>query len=135
MKASENPASIRGIVLKNNIENDLTISRKKSKFKVGDHVRIFRWKSHFEKGFTAKWTQEIFIVRKVNNTVPVTYELEDGGGDEIVFMIMNSNTQNINKISYDNIKRWSLYETLKSINTIYQSKPSTVRVSLILLKV
>ena len=42
MKASENPASIRGIVLKNNIENDLTLSRKKSKFKVGDHVRIFR---------------------------------------------------------------------------------------------
>ena len=49
MKASENPASIRGIVLKNNFENDLTLSRKKSKFKVGDRVRIFRWKSHFLK--------------------------------------------------------------------------------------
>ena len=49
MKASESPASIRGIVLKNNIENDLTLPRKKSKFKVGDRVRIFRWKSHFEK--------------------------------------------------------------------------------------
>ena len=84
MKASENPASIRGIVLKNNFENDLTLSRKKSKFKVGDRVRIFRWKSHFEKGHTAKWTQEIFIVRKVNNTVPVTYELEDEEGEEIV---------------------------------------------------
>ena len=83
-KASENPASIRGIVLKNNFENDLTLSRKKSKFKVGDRVRIFRWKSHFEKGHTAKWTQEIFIVRKVNNTVPVTYELEDEEGEEIV---------------------------------------------------
>ena len=84
MKASENPASIRGRVLKNNFENDLTLPRKKSKFKVGDCVRIFRWKSHFEKGHTAKWTQEIFIVRKVNNTVPVTYELEDNEGEEIV---------------------------------------------------
>ena len=65
-----------------------------------------RWKSHFEKGHTAKWTQEIFIVRKVNNTVPVTYELEDEEGEEIVgrFYEMNSNTQTINKISYDNIK-------------------------------
>ena len=83
MKVSENPASIRGIVLKNNIENDLTLPRKKSKFKVGNRVRIFQWKSHFEKGHTAKWTQEIFIVRKVNNIVPVTYELEDEG-EEIV---------------------------------------------------
>ena len=38
----------------------------------------------FWKGHTAKWTQEIFIVRKVNNTVPVTYELEDKEGEEIV---------------------------------------------------
>ena len=84
MKASENPASIRGIVLKNNFENDLTLSRKKSKFKVGDRVRIFLWKSHFEKGHTAKWTQEIFIVRKLITQSLVTYELEDEGGEEIV---------------------------------------------------
>ena len=84
MNASENPASIRGTVLKNNFENDLTLPRKKSKFKVGDRVGIFQWKSYFEKGHTAKWTQEIFIVRKVNNTVPVTYELEDEEGEEIV---------------------------------------------------
>ena len=83
-KASENPASIRGINLRNNSENELTLPRRKPKFKVGDRVRIFRWKSHFEKGHTAKWTQEIFIVRKVNNTVPVTYELEDEEGEEIV---------------------------------------------------
>ena len=84
MKASENPASIRGIVLKNNIENDLTLPRKKSKFKVGDRVRIFRCKSHFEKEHTAKWSHEIFVIRKFNNTVPVTYKLEDNEGEEIV---------------------------------------------------
>ena len=84
MKASENPASIKGIVLKTNIENELTFTRKKPKFKVSDHVRISWWKSHFEKGFTAKWTQEVFIIRKVNNTVPVTYELEDEESEEIV---------------------------------------------------
>ena len=84
MKASENPVSTRGIVLKNNFENDLTLSRKKSKFKVGDRVRIFRWKSHFEKGTPQSGPQEIFIVRKVNSTVPVTYELEDNEGEEIV---------------------------------------------------
>ena len=38
MKASENPAFIRGIVLKNNFENDLTLPQTKSKFKVGDRV-------------------------------------------------------------------------------------------------
>ena len=84
MKASENPASVRGIVLKNNFENDLTLPQKKPKFKLGDYVWIFQWKSHFEKGHTAKWIQEICIVRKVNNTIPVTCELEDEEGEEIV---------------------------------------------------
>ena len=84
MKASENPASIRGINLRNNSENELTLPRRKPKFKLGQRVRIFKWKSKFEKGCTAKWTREIFIVRKVNNTVPVTYELEDNEGEEIV---------------------------------------------------
>ena len=32
----------------------------KPKFKVCDIVRIYRWKSHFEKGYTKRWTNELF---------------------------------------------------------------------------
>jgi transposase InsO family protein len=82
--ASDNPEKISRIMYKNNFENEMHLKRKKRKFKVGARVRMFKWKSHFEKGYTAKWTREIFIVKKVNSTVPVTYELEDEEGEEII---------------------------------------------------
>ena len=84
VKASKDPNSIRGITLRNNSENELTLPRRKPKFKVGQRVRIFKWKSKFEKGYTAKWTREIFIVKKINSTVPITYELEDDEGEDVV---------------------------------------------------
>ena len=84
VKASEDPNSISGITLRNNSENELTLPQRKPKFKLGQRVRIFKWKSKFEKGYTAKWTQEIFIVKKINNTAPITYELEDQEGEDIV---------------------------------------------------
>jgi len=45
---------------------------------------MFKWKSHFEKGYTSKWTPEIFIVCKVNSNVPVTHEVEAEDGEEII---------------------------------------------------
>ena len=83
-KASDNPNSIQRVMYKNNFENERTLPKKKPKFKVGQRVRMFKWKSHFEKGYTAKWTREVFLVRKVNSTSPVTYELEDLEGEEII---------------------------------------------------
>ena len=49
----------------------------RSKYHVGDHVRISKYKHVFEKGYTPNWTTEIFTVREVKNTDPVTYLLED----------------------------------------------------------
>lgn len=47
------------------------------KFKLNDQVRISKYKKKFEKGYTPNWTEEIFIVDKVNKTNPVTYNLRD----------------------------------------------------------
>ena len=44
------------------------INVKKPKFKVGDIVRIYKWKSHFEKGYTKRWTNELF---KIVDVIPV----------------------------------------------------------------
>lgn len=49
----------------------------KPKFKVGDQVRISKYKPVFEKGYVANWTTEIFTIVKVQNTKPFTYKLED----------------------------------------------------------
>ena len=43
---------------------------KDPKFKVGDHVRISKYKNIFTKGYTPNWSEEIFVVSKMKNTVP-----------------------------------------------------------------
>ena len=57
---------------------------KNSKFKVGDHVRISKYKNIFTKGYMANWSEEIFFIKKIKNTVPWTYVLNDLNGEEII---------------------------------------------------
>ena len=59
-------------------------NKKDSRFKIGDRVRIFKFKNIFAKGYTPNWSREIFIVNKVNDTVPYTYNLKDLNGEEII---------------------------------------------------
>lgn len=54
-----------------------------SPYKVGDFVRISKHKHIFEKGYTPNWTTEIFKVKKVQITSPITYLLEDYKGNPI----------------------------------------------------
>ena len=53
------------------------------KFSVGDEVRITKKKKVFEKGYTTRWTEEIFTIKEIQNTNPITYKLEDLQGEEI----------------------------------------------------
>ena len=55
----------------------------KSKFKVGDHIRISKYKNIFAKGYTENWSEEVFVVSKIKNTVPSTYVISDLNGEPI----------------------------------------------------
>ena len=59
-------------------------NKKDPKFKVGDHVRISKYKNIFAKGYTPNWSEEVFIVSKIKNTVPWTYVISDLNGEEII---------------------------------------------------
>lgn len=59
------------------------IPRIKTKFKVGDHVRMSRYKYVFDKGYTPNWTTEIFKIKQVQQTNPLTYLLVDSDGRDI----------------------------------------------------
>ena len=37
------------------------------KFKVGDHVRISVYKNIFAKGYTTNWSEEVFVISKIEN--------------------------------------------------------------------
>ena len=58
-------------------------SRLNPKFSVGDEVRITKKKKDFEKGYTTRWTEEIFTIKEIRETNPITYKLEDLQGEEI----------------------------------------------------
>ena len=47
-------------------------NKKDPKFNVGDRVRISKYKNIFAKGYTPNWSEEVFIINKIKNTVPWT---------------------------------------------------------------
>ena len=60
-----------------------TNPKKDPKFKVGDHVRISKYKNIFAKGYSPNWSEEVFVINKIKNTVPWTYVINDLNGEEI----------------------------------------------------
>ena len=63
--------------------NRLDILDINPKFSVGDKVRISKKKELFEKGYTTRWTEEIFTITKIKRTSPITYKIADLNGEEI----------------------------------------------------
>ena len=63
--------------------NNLNSEPIKPKFSVGDKVRITKKKTTFEKGYTPRWTEEVFTVTQIQYTDPPTYKISDYNGEEI----------------------------------------------------
>ena len=66
------------------INTSKEINNKYPKFKVGDHVRIPKYKNIFAKGYMPNWSEEVFVTKKNKNTVPWTYVINDLNGEEII---------------------------------------------------
>ena len=64
-------------------EYNKDFNKKYPKFKVGDHVRILKCKNIVAKGYTPSWSEEVFVINKIKNTVPQTYVITDLNGEEI----------------------------------------------------
>ena len=52
------------------IDSSKEINDKDPKFEFIDVVRISKWKTIFEKGYSSNWLEETFMIKKVKNTVP-----------------------------------------------------------------
>ena len=73
------------------------VNDKDPKFKVGDHVRISKYKNIFAKGYTPNWSKEVFVVSKIKNTVPWAYIINDLNGEEITGTFYEKEMQKINQ--------------------------------------
>ena len=51
------------------IDSSKEINGKNPKFKIGDNVRISKYKNVFSKGYTLNWSEEVFVIKKVKNIV------------------------------------------------------------------
>ena len=90
---------MKSIDVKDNIyiNTDKEVNDKDSKFKFGDHVRISKYKNIFAKGYTPNWSEEVFVIKEVKNTVPRTYVINDLNGKEITGTFYEKELQKTNQ--------------------------------------
>ena len=67
------------------------------KFKVGDHVRISKYENIFAKGYTPNWSEEVFLVKEIKNTVPWTYVINDLNNAQITGTLYENELQRTNQ--------------------------------------
>ena len=73
---------------------------KSPRFKVGDHVRISKYKNIFAEGYMPNWSEEIFVIKKIKNTVPWTDVINDLNGEEIIGTFYEKELQGTNQQEY-----------------------------------
>ena len=60
------------------------VNNENLKFKIGDHVRISKYKNIFAKEYIPNWSEEVSVIEKTKNAVPCTYIINDLNGEEII---------------------------------------------------
>ena len=98
--AYHNTIKMKPVDVKSNtyIDSSKEINEKDHpKFKIGDNVRISKYKNIFAKGYTPNWSEEVFVIKKIKNTALWTYLIIDLDGEEIVGTFYENELQNTNQ--------------------------------------
>ena len=72
------------VKLSTNIGFDKKNDKEDPKFRAGNNVRLSKYKNMFGKGYILNWSEEIFVITKIKNTVLGTYVISELNGEEIV---------------------------------------------------
>ena len=102
------------------------LNDKNPKFKVVYHVIISKYKKIFAKGYTPSWSEKVFVVIEVKNTVPSTYVINDLNGEEIVWIFYEKELQKTNQQGFriekvTKRKRYELYVKWKGYHNSFNS--------------
>ena len=79
------------------IDFEKEVNNKYPKFKVGDYVRISKYKNVFAEGYMPNWSEEVLISSKIKNTVPWTYVTNDPNGKKLLEHFMKKNCKRLIK--------------------------------------
>ena len=66
-------------------------NKESPKVKVGNHVRTWKYKNSFAKGYVRNWSEKMFVIEKVKNTLPWANAISDLNGEEIVITFYKKN--------------------------------------------
>ena len=108
------------------INTDKETNDKNPKFKVGDRVRISKYKNILAKGYTPNWSEEVFVIKKVKNNVPWTYVINDLNGEETTetFFEKELQTENQEEFGIEKVikrKGDKIYVKWKGYNNSFNS--------------
>ena len=108
------------------INIDKGVNDKDPKFKVGDRVRISKYKNIFAKDYTPNWSEEIFVIKRIKSTVPWTYIINDLKGEEIIGTFYEKELQKTNQQEFRiekviKKKRHKLYVKWKGYDNSFNS--------------
>ena len=81
------------------------------KFKIGDIVKISRYKNIFPKGYVPNCSEDVFVIKKVKNTVAWTYAINDLKDEEIVRMFYKKKKKK--KLQKTNRKEFRVEKVIK----------------------
>ena len=73
------------------------VNDKEPTFIVVDYVRVSKYKNIFAKGNTPNWSEEVFVISKIKNTVPWTYVINDLNGEKIIRTFYEKELQKTNR--------------------------------------
>ena len=79
------------------INIDTEVNDEDPKYKIGNYVRISKYKNIFSKGYTPNWSEEVFFIKEIKNTVPYTYIINDLNGEQIIGTFYEKELQKTNQ--------------------------------------
>ena len=117
---------MKPINVEDNTYINIDINDNDHKFKVGDHVRISKYKKIFAKGYTPHFSEEFFEIKEIKNTVPWTYVIIDLNGQELILTFYEKELQKIDQEEFriEKIvkrKRDKLYVKWKEYDSSFNS--------------
>ena len=106
-------------------EYNVDSNEKDPRFKVGDHVKISKYKKFFTKGYPPNWSEEAFIISKIKNTIPWICVISDLKGKETVGTFYEKELVKTNKKQFKRkgdklYVKWKVYSN--SFNSLFDKK-------------
>ena len=127
MNTNHRTIKMKPVDVKDNtyIDFEKEVNDKDPKLKIGDHVKISKYKNIFAKIYMSYWSEEVFIISKIKNTVRWTYVINDLNGEEIIGRFYEKELQKTNQ------KEFRIEEVLKRNVINYMSNGKGVIIVLI----